>query len=95
MDTQIADKSYQINNLENKTNDIQAQSHSQLKDLQFKTSRHESSLMKLEADQNSMMNSIKDIQSQFQDYNRSIMLRINDTDKRVSYIYIYIGLEFI
>ncbi len=40
--------------------------------------------MKIEADQNSMMNSIKDIQSQFQDYNRSIMLRINDTDKRIS-----------
>lgn len=84
LDAQIADKAYQINNLENKTNDFQAQSHSQLKDLQFKTSRQETQIMKLEADQNSMLNSIKDIQSQFQDYNRSIMLRINDIDKRIS-----------
>lgn len=84
LDTQINERAYQINNLENKSNDLQANFSAQVKDLQFKASRHETTLMKIEADQNSMMNSIKDIQSQFQDYNRSIMLRINDTDKRIS-----------
>lgn len=83
MDTQINERAYQVNNMENKSNDIQANFSAQVKDIHFKTSRHETTLMKIEADQNSMLNSIKDIQAQFQDYNRSIMLRINDTDKRV------------
>ncbi len=81
------EKSYQINNLEAKSNDIQANSFSQVKDIQFKVSRHESSLMKIENDQQNLTSAIKDIQSQIQDNNRSTLHRINDTDKRVTLIF--------
>jgi len=84
LDSQLNEKGYQINNLENKSNDIQANSFSQVKDIQFKVSRHESSLMKIENDHHSLSNAIKDIQSQVQDNNRSTLQRINDTDKRIS-----------
>ena len=83
LDSQLTDKSYQISNLEAKLNDIQTNALNQIKDIQFKTSRHDSSLIKMDSEQNAMMNSIRDLQSQFQDHSRSNMSRINDIEKRV------------
>lgn len=78
------EKNYSINNLELKYNDLQANNSSNSKDLQFKYGRHETTLSKIEGEHLSVLNSLKDIQQQFQDYNRSSMLRINDIDSRIS-----------
>ena len=39
----------------------------------------------MDSEQNAMMNSIRDLQSQFQDHSRSNMSRINDIEKRVRF----------
>lgn len=78
------EKSFSLNNLEYKYNELQANNSSMMKDLQFKSGRHETTLSKIEGEHMSVLNSLKDIQQQFQDYNRSSMLRINDLDSRVN-----------
>lgn len=84
MDSQINDKSYQLSSLENKSNDLQANTLSQMKDIQYRVSRHESSIMKNDGDLHGLQNAIKDLQMQFQDSHRNTMMRLNDTDKRIS-----------
>lgn len=84
LESQMNEKNFAITNLEFKYNDLQANNSSLVKDLQFKYGRHETSLSKIEGEHLSVMNSLKDIQQQFQDYNRSSMLRINDLDSRIS-----------
>ena len=84
LDTQISDKAYQVASLDARSNDLQSNFYTQIKDLQFKVNRHESSLSKTESDHHSMSNAIRDLQSQFQDNHRNTMLRINETDKRIS-----------
>ena len=84
LDTQISDKTYQINSLESRSHDLQAQFLGQLKEVQFKVTRHETSLMKTEADQHGMSNALKDLQAQLQDAHRATQMRMNETDKRIS-----------
>ncbi len=84
MDTQISDKNYQINSLEARLQDLQANFLGQLKEVQFKVTRHETSLVKIEADHYGMSNAIKDLQAQLSDANRAAQFRMNETDKRIS-----------
>jgi hypothetical protein len=84
LESQMNEKNFAISNLEFKYNDLQANNSSLVKDLQFKYGRHETTLSKIDGEHLSVVNSLKDIQQQFQDYNRSSMLRINDLDARIS-----------
>ena len=75
---------FNLNNLEYKINDLQASHSSSGKDFQFKLSRHDSILSKIEGEHMSMMSAIKDLQIQIQDQNRSTTIRINDVENRVT-----------
>ena len=77
------EKTFVLNNLEFKSNDLQANSLSLNKDLQFKLSRNDALLNKLENEHMSQMNLIKDLQMQLQDQNRSVMMRMTDMESRV------------
>jgi hypothetical protein len=50
----------------------------------MKISRNNSHIMKVEAEQNSIQSSLRDLQIQFQDYNRNMMNRMGDIDARMS-----------
>ena len=85
------EKTFVLNNLEFKSNDLQANSLSLNKDLQFKLSRNDALLNKLENEHMSQMNLIKDLQMQLQDQNRSVMMRMTDMESRVmSKPYLYL-----
>ena len=77
------EKTFVLNNLEFKSNDLQANSLSLNKDLQFKLSRNDALLNKLENEHMTQMNLIKDLQMQLQDQNRSVMMRMTDMESRV------------
>ena len=77
------EKTFVLNNLEFKSNDLQANSLSLNKDLQFKLSRNDALLNKLENEHMSSMNLIKDLQMQLQDQNRGVMMRTTDMESRV------------
>ncbi len=84
LDSQLSDKSNQINNLEYKASDIQSSMFNQLKDVQFKQNRYENNFSKMENEQLNMQANLKDIQFQLQDYNRSSMMRFNEIDKKIN-----------
>ena len=78
------EKTFAINNLEFKSNDLQANNVAMNKDMQFKMSRHENLLHKIESEHVGMQGAIRELQIQLQDQNRSLVLRMNDIEGRVS-----------
>lgn len=85
LDAQLAERAFQMNNIEFKTNDLQANFMSINKDFQFKLTRHDNQLNKLENEIMSHSNSLKELQIQYQDNNRSAQLRMNDIESRVNF----------
>lgn len=78
------EKTFAINNLEFKSNDLQASNMAANKDIQFRVSRHDNVLNKIESEHIGMQAAIRDLQLQLQDQNRSLVLRMNDIEGRVS-----------
>lgn len=87
LDAQLAERAFQMNNVEFKTNDLQANFMAINKDLQFKLTRHDNQLNKIENEMMTHSNSLKELQFQYQDNNRSAQLRMNDIESRVSYFF--------
>ena len=83
LDSQMNEKSFTINNLEFKTNDLQANNISVNKDLQFKLSRHDNMLSKIEGEHIGMQGGMRELQLQLQDQNRQLIMRMNDIEGRV------------
>lgn len=73
-----------LNNLEFKTNELQGNNISLNKDLQFKMSRHDALLNKLENESATSLNGIKDLQARHQDSHRTMMMRISEVENRVN-----------
>ena len=84
LDGQLGEKSFQMNNVEFKSNDLQANFVAINKDLQFKITRHDNQLNKIENDMMGHSNSIKELQFQYQDNNRSMQMRMNDIENRIN-----------
>ncbi|CAF1042843.1 unnamed protein product [Brachionus calyciflorus] len=84
LDAQLGERSFQMNNVEFKTTDLQANFVSINKDLQFKITRHDNQLNKIENDLMNHSNNIKELQFQYQDNNRSMQLRMNDIENRIN-----------
>ena len=78
------EKTFAINNLEFKANDLQANSIAMNKDLQFKMNRHDNLLSKIEGEHIGMQAGMRELQLQFQDQNRSLIMRMNDIEGRVN-----------
>lgn len=83
LDGQLNEKTFTLNNLEFKTNDLQDNNISVNKDLQFKLSRHDAILNKLESEHMSLFSQINDLKNQFHELNRNQTMRINDVDNRI------------
>ncbi|RNA02624.1 FAM81A-like isoform X1 [Brachionus plicatilis] len=84
LDGQLAERAFQMNNVEFKTNDFQANFLAINKDLQFKITRHDNQLNRIENDMMVHSNSLKELQFQYQDNNRSAQLRMNDIESRIN-----------
>jgi len=78
------EKTFAINNLEFKSNDLQANNMAMNKDIQFRISRHDNVINKIEGEHVGMQSALRDLQLQIQDQNRSLVLRMNDIEGRVS-----------
>jgi hypothetical protein len=76
-----------LNNIEFKTNDLQASNSSFNKDILFKLSRHDAVLNKLENDNANALIAIKDIQSRQQDGSRTLLQRVNEIENRVGILF--------
>jgi hypothetical protein len=70
--------------LEYKTNELQSNSTTLNKDLQFKLARYDNVINKLETDSLTSVNSLRDVQLQIQDVNRNVTFRMNEIDNRVN-----------
>jgi hypothetical protein len=73
-----------LNRLENNISDVQNNNILLNKDLQFKLSRHDNILSKIESDHSSMMTLMKDLQSQFIDTQRTLNMRMGDIEVKVN-----------
>jgi len=83
IDSQLSEKNYQTTQLEYKMRDMDASNSSYNKDVQFKISRNDNTLTKLESDNINLIGTIKDLQSQFFEFNRSVMGRMHDIENRI------------
>ncbi len=83
MEAQVAEKTYQINNLDFRLKDAENLNSSSTKDTQFKISRNETLINKIENDQSNYANMFKDLQTNFHDFSRNMNSRMSDIEHRV------------
>lgn len=57
------------------------------KDVQFKFSRTDNTINKIENEHATMMTTLKDLQNQFQEFNRNVIGRMHDVENRVCICY--------
>ena len=83
LDNQLNEKIFTVSNLEFKTNDLQANNVTLNRDLQFKLSRYDAVLNKLENETMSLTGSTKDLKMQIQENTRTLGMRLGDIEARV------------
>ena len=84
-----------MSNLEFKTNDLQANNVTLNRDLQFKLSRYDAVLNKLENETMSLTGSTKDLKMQIQENTRTLGMRLGDIEARVCRFITFLLLLFV
>lgn len=92
MDSQLSERNLMLNSLEFKNSELQTNSISLNKELQFKLARHDASLNKLETESATTTTLLKDLQNRQNEGSRSLMMRINDIENRVNFLNALLGL---
>lgn len=83
LDNQLNEKTFLLNNIEFKTNDLQSSNITTNKDLQFKLARHDTLLSKLESDQLNTHGQVRDMENQLQESNRITNVRLSEIERRI------------
>ncbi len=83
LDGQLNEKTFLTTTLDYRLKDVETSSISLNKDVQFKFSRNDTNLNKLENEQTNIASGLKDMQNQIYDMNRNLFGRVHDIENRV------------
>lgn len=67
-----------------KLKDMESSQISLNKDLQFKFSRNDTTINKLESENLNLLSAIKELQTQFYDFNRNVISRMHEIENRIN-----------
>jgi hypothetical protein len=82
LEAQLNEKTFLMNKMDHNLGEVQNNMMLANKDLQYKLSRHDTLLTKIESDHMNMMSVMKDLQAQFLETQRALQMRMSDIEMR-------------